>query len=57
MTVLKSLNRQKRGRTSVGERIADEISRMVTASDCLCVVTPPTSTKDTYKKCIEELRK
>ena len=43
--VPKSLNCQKRGRTSADERIADEISRMVTSSDRLCVVTPPTSTK------------
>lgn len=55
--VPKSLNRQKRGRTSVGERIADEISRMVTSSDRLCAVTPPTSMKDSYEICLEELQK
>ncbi|RWR88487.1 hypothetical protein CKAN_01749900 [Cinnamomum micranthum f. kanehirae] len=52
-----SLNRQKRDRTSVGERIANEISRMVTSSDRLCAVTPPTSTKDSYEICLEELQK
>ena len=37
--------------------MAYEISRMVTSSDCLCAVTPPTSTKDLYEICLEELQK